>query len=73
MLKHANAVENAKVSVKDVCQTKSDEVYLYPLFPILCLREGYKGFADNPSASLDGKDTGLSAFILYLFSFFGDY
>lgn len=28
---------------------------------------------DNPSASLDGKDTGLSAFILYLFSFFGDY
>lgn len=49
--------------------------FIFTLFPSLSVGEkDAKALQrDNPSASLDGKDVGLSAFILYLFSFHGHY
>lgn len=49
--------------------------FIFTLFPSLSVweKDAKALQRDNPSASLDGKDVGLNAFILYLFSFDGHY
>lgn len=71
-LSDASVIENTEVTVKEVYHTKSSKVYCH--FSLFVWEKDAKALQrDNPSASLDRKDVGLSASIMCLFSIHGHY